>query len=135
VQIDYNNNTYDLWTWTTNVSDGVSANAGNASRAASAWQQQVSARNTWNTNNPTKQIAMHPPITETPCVFTYVPLGGQHPFSDAIWIKMYNSGLASSTWFITFDPVSAANGGGGWVVQNTNNFAFDYVGRVCGATP
>lgn len=126
MQVDYNANVYDLWTWTTNVNDGLAINAGNANAAKSAWTAQY---NNWTAYNngaaPSAQVPMYANVTwgTNPCVFSYAPSSGQYPFSDGIWIKFYNTG-SGGTPFITF-----ANGA--W----STNDGQSYVSRVCSTSP
>jgi hypothetical protein len=126
MQLDYHNNVYELWTWTTNVGDGLSLNTSNGTAAATFWASQLTAWQKYNATPGNEQVPMQANVSDGPCVFSYTPSGGQHPFSDGIWIKMYNSG--SSYPFIQW-------AGSSWSVSLTNNYGFDYIGRVCSTTP
>jgi hypothetical protein len=117
---------YELWTWTTNVGDGLSLNTSNGTAAATFWASQLTAWQKYNATPGNEQVPMQANVSDGPCVFSYTPSGGQHPFSDGIWIKMYNSG--SSYPFIQW-------AGSSWSVSLTNNYGFDYIGRVCSTTP
>jgi hypothetical protein len=89
MQLDPPRSVSDMWVWTTNVTDGVNYNASNQNAASIAWNQQLNAWQLYNATNP--PVAMQPSISTGNCVFSYTPSGGQHPFSDGIWIKFYNS--------------------------------------------
>jgi len=127
MMVDFNNNVYDLWTWTTNVNDGLANNTANSSTATSKWNIQLRKWRNYNAQNPSSQVAMYGNVSwgSDPCVFSNSPSGGQHPFSDGIWIKMYNTGPSYQPYFITF-----ANGG--WSV---NDEATNYVYQVCSYSP
>lgn len=127
----------DMWTWTTNVSDGKANDAGNATPAISRWNNQLSAWQSYNASqvaNGLPQVPMYTDLSYGPdptfkfgsnqCVFSYTPSGGQYPFSDGIRIKLYNTG-SKGTSFITFDPVN------GWKYNDSGN----YVLRVCSENP
>ena len=124
MQLDYNPIPTDLWTWNENVSDGLSLNTSNGSWASGYWSDQVAAWTAYNsTHSPT---AMQQDVQEGPCMFSYTPSGGNsHPFSDALWIKAYNSGYTSP--FITF------NDDGTWTVVDSTNG--NYVNNVCSQNP
>jgi hypothetical protein len=124
-QLDYENSPWELWTWTSNVVVGLEQNTANNPRASAHWSSSVSAWNSWNSAHPTAPVSMQSNLSEGPCTFSYTPAAGQHPFSDAIWIKMYNSD--TMYWYLTFSN-------GAWVVNTTNGSSFDYVFRVCSAT-
>ncbi len=125
MQLDYENAPWELWTWTSNVVVGLEQNTANNPRASAHWSSSVSAWNSWNSAHPTAPVSMQSNLSEGPCTFSYTPAAGQHPFSDAIWIKMYNSD--AMYWYLTFSN-------GAWVVNTTNGSSFDYVFRVCSAT-
>lgn len=124
MMVDYASNVYDLWTWTTNVSDGQANDAGNSTPAINAWGNQVRAWQAYNQSH--TPVAMYADLTYgfDPCSFSATPTGGQHPFSDGIQIKFYNAG-PNGTAFITF------NANGAWAI-NDSNF---YVSRVCSTNP
>jgi hypothetical protein len=125
MQLDCCATTYDLWTWNINVSDGMAINSGNASYAASAWATQVTNWQAYNQQHQ-PQVPMEPnfALGSNPCLFSYTPSGSQVPFSDGIWIKMYNYGHNYPNYFLVF-----ANGD--WTVNDGNNYVFN----VCSTTP
>jgi hypothetical protein len=134
---DFKHSVYDMWTWTTNISDGQANDASNATPAITAWAGQVGAWLAYNASQAAQglpQVPMYAELSYGPdptlefgsnqCVFAYTPWGGQYPFSDGIRIKLYNTG-PSGTPFITFDPVN------GWKPNDSVN----YVLRVCSENP
>jgi len=123
MQLDPPRSVSDMWVWTTNVTDGVNYNASNQNAASIAWNQQLNAWQLYNATNP--PVAMQPSISTGNCVFSYTPSGGQHPFSDGIWIKFYNTGSAGNP-YLAFNPAT-----GQWNVQDGQS----YVQGVCSKTP
>jgi len=131
MMIDFANTPGDLWTWTTNVSDGKSVDASDRSSATAFWNDQVNAWNQWNQNHPSNPVSAESNTAEGPCVFTMTGgTGGNiHPYSDALAIKAYNSGSPyHGSPYIQFSN-------GAWSINNTNIYAFDYVYRVCATSP
>ncbi len=132
MQIDYNNSPYDVWDWLTNVDDGLNTISSDAAIATAFLTSEI---NLWSAYKSTHiPLAPAPYVaTEGPCSFSISPASGEHPYSDAIAIKSYNSGPPSVS-----RPTGAyiyfANA---WTFNTLSNTSpqFDYVYRVCTTVP
>ena len=122
MQLDPPDDPYEIWTWTDNVDKGVARL--NAFKATTYWQNQLLAESTYDNLNPGNPAQRPANQTASSCVFAYTPTGNQYPFSDAVWIKRYNSGFVR--------PYIAFNNG--WVIDNLNDKGADYVSYVCSLT-
>jgi len=124
MQLDPPRSVADMWVWTTNVQDGVNEVNSIQGNAVITWQNQVNAWNAYNVQHSSNPVPMQPNISTGNCTFSYTPSAGQHLFSDAIWIKFYNTGPYSQYPYLVFQN-------GQWVVQDGQN----YVQYVCSKIP
>jgi hypothetical protein len=109
------------------VNDGLAINTANGSAATASWARQVS---NWQAYNQAQdqlglsEVLMKDQVSTGACVFSNNPTGSQHPFSDGIWIKFYNTGPNNKYPFLVFVN-------GGWTVQDRAK----YVNVVCNTNP
>jgi hypothetical protein len=86
----------------------------------------VNAWNLYNAQNPGNPVTMEANIVTGNCTFSYTPSGGQHSFSDGIWIKFYNTGSAGNP-YVVFHNV---NGQWKWDMQDGQLYVQDVCNKV-----
>ena len=144
MQLDPPDSSFQIWDWTQNVDAGKLRL--NNFYLDDFWAHQVTAWSDFNDAHPS--VAVMPPTDEPegPCVFSMNPNGSAHSFSDAIWIKRYNTGNGGVP-YIQFnaytDPTTQTPRGiwlknplSSWVNKATKQLKgqWDYVALVC-STP
>lgn len=135
MQVDPPGNAYQIWDWKQNATAGLAILSAFGTSATSYWNGLLANWNSFNVNNPDHAIGPPSDTSEGPCAFSYnSPAGGTYPYSDAVWIKSYNSGYSSP-----FIQLSIFNTNGfpqaAWIINDLNNKGVDYVQVVCSATP
>jgi hypothetical protein len=145
MQLDPPDNVFQLWDWTKNVDVGKVRL--NNYYLDDFWAQQVTAWSDFNGTHPSAQVIPPTDEPEGPCVFSMNPTGGAHSFSDAIWIKRYNTGTGGIPYirFNTYtDPTTSTQNGiwvkdplSSWINKQTKQLKgqWNYVQRVCLTQP
>lgn len=118
-QLDPPFNSMDYWSWSANVSDGLSLLASKQSAAYQSWNNELGQMQSLTGTNP----VYPPPTGYTYCYFSY-PQNGNDSYADGDWIHYYNG-----NYFIFFHPADSS-GPNRWDIDTTG-----YVMRVCNATP
>jgi hypothetical protein len=132
MQVDPPASTYQIWDWTQNATAGLAIL--NAFSATTYWNTQLANWASFNSSYPAAAIGPPSDTSEGPCVFSYYsPANGSSPYSDAVWMKRYNSGYNGP--FIQFNQFIGLNGTaqGVWLINDINTLGVNYVQVVCSA--
>jgi hypothetical protein len=130
MQVDPPSSLYQIWDWTENIPEGL--NRLNAYNADTFWNQQVQNWQSFNLlqlANGLQTVPAPLDTSEGPCVFSSSPQGSSHPYSDAIWMKRYNTG-PNYTPYLRFDSALHL-----WIFNFLGGDGNDYVGLVCNTPP
>ena len=127
MQVDPPRSPATLYDWTHNAGDGLAILQG--FYAVPYWQAQKASWQRYNALQSQSPTFNPPPDdTEGTCTFSYAPLATEYPYSDAVWIKRYNSGGASKNFsynnFITFSAPA-------WIINHLAPNGTNYVLAVC----
>jgi len=126
MQVDPPRSPATLYDWKQAAADGLAILQG--FYAGPYWKNQTDAWNLYNVDNPQNPASPPRDDSEGNCTFSYAPASSEHSYSDAVWIKRYNSGRASKNFsfnnFITFSAPA-------WIINPLAPNGTNYVLAVC----